>query len=413
MADLLIHYPKGWKENKRTGELQSTSLNVGELVNQLEQHCGDRLRYNLLSLRPEYDCEQLDQNILSNFHIILSERGWKVTKQDAYDGLIYYAGKNGFDPASDYLNALGISDSIYPSDVNQLASDYLETQDPLYNAMLKAWAIGAVSRAFNRGCKFDNMLVLKGSQGIGKSTWFKSLLPNSDWFCDTFTPDRKELYMALQTCWIYEHAELENLTTKKAVGEVKGLLTSSIDTFKPPYGRNVIKAPRPSVMVGTVNTDHFLADATGSRRFWVIHLPQDTDRRIDVERIVKDRDAFWKAALLAYRSGEKPYLSREDQTESDYRNGNYEIENMFMDPISDWVRRTNPNWFTTNDALIGSQLRELETLKKADQKPVCEVLKKLGFIQTQKHINGIKKRWWHKSVPAVQVNNTKPVTLKN
>ena len=43
------------------------------------------------------------------------------------------------------------------------------------------------------------MLVLKGSQGIGKSTWFKSLLPNSDWFCDTFTPDRKELYMALQT----------------------------------------------------------------------------------------------------------------------------------------------------------------------------------------------------------------------
>ena len=138
-------------------------------------------------------------------------------------------------------------------------------------------------------------------------------MPNSDWFCDTFTPERKELYKALQTCWIYEHAELENLTTKKAVGEVKGLLTSSVDTFKLPYGRNVIKAPRPSVMVGTVNDDHFLADATGSRRFWVIHLPQDADKRIDIERIVKDRDAFWKAALIAYRSGEKPYLSRDDQ----------------------------------------------------------------------------------------------------
>ena len=58
-----------------------------------------------------------------------------------------------------------------------------------------------------------------------------------------------------------------------------------------------------------------------------------------------------------------------------------------MDPISDWVRRNNPNWFTTNDALIGSQLRELETLKKADQKPVCEVLKKLGF--KEENLNGV------------------------
>ncbi len=63
--------------------------------------------------------------------------------------------------------------------------------------------------------------------------------------------------MHLQTCFIYELAELETLTTKKAVGEVKGLLSSSIDTFRPPYGRNVIKAPRPSVLVGTVNEDFF------------------------------------------------------------------------------------------------------------------------------------------------------------
>ena len=66
------------------------------------------------------------------------------------------------------------------------------------------------------------MLVLKGPQGIFKSSFFKALLPNQKWFCDIWEPNRKDLFMHLQTCFIYELAELETLTTKKAVGEKKG-----------------------------------------------------------------------------------------------------------------------------------------------------------------------------------------------
>ena len=96
--------------------------------------------------------------------------------------------------------------------------------------------------------------------------------------------------MHLQTCFIYELAEQETLRTKKAVGEVKGLLSSSIDTFRPPYGRNVIKAPQQSVMAGTVNEDCFLNDSTGSRRFWVMSLPKIEGQKIDIQKVKDERE---------------------------------------------------------------------------------------------------------------------------
>ena len=106
--------------------------------------------------------------------------------------------------------------NIYPANIDSVATDFLGTNDPLYDKMLKAFLIGAVSRAAERGCKFDNMLVLKGPQGIFKSSFFKALLPNPNLFCDTWEPNRKDLFMHLQTYFIYEIAELETLKTKKA-----------------------------------------------------------------------------------------------------------------------------------------------------------------------------------------------------
>ena len=79
--------------------------------------------------------------------------------------------------------------NIYPVNINSVATDFLRTKDPLYDKMLKAFLIRAVSRAAERGCKFNKILVLKGPQGIFKSSFFIALLPNPNWFCDTWEPN--------------------------------------------------------------------------------------------------------------------------------------------------------------------------------------------------------------------------------
>ena len=62
--------------------------------------------------------------------------------------------------------------------------DYLGAEDtPLVREQTKLWFVAAVARAFEPGCKFDNVLTLPGPQGIGKSTFFKTI--GDKWFNDS------------------------------------------------------------------------------------------------------------------------------------------------------------------------------------------------------------------------------------
>ena len=396
MSDLIKLIPDGWK-NEQGFVKKPSRLSPGQLVDLLEQALGQDLKWNCLTLEPEFESKLLIENIQNYFHIFLNQKGWTIGKADAQDALIFTAKKNSYNPVWEWLEGIKNDSNIYPVNIDSVATDFLGTNDPLDDKMLKAFLIGAVSRAAERGCKFDNMLVLKGPQGIFKSSFFKALLPNPNWFCDTWEPNRKDLYMHLQTCFIYELAELETLTTKKAVGEVKGLLSSSIDTFRPPYGRNVIKAPRPSVMVGTVNEDSFLNDSTGSRRFWVIPLPQMEGQKIDIQKVKDEREAIWKAAILAWRAGEKPYLTDNDQKESNNRNKLFVQENIFYEPLRTWTSgHSNERFFTSDEAIIESGIKEREQIRNYDFKIAKDALESLGYVQEEKRINGVKARWWFK-----------------
>ena len=65
--------------------------------------------------------------------------------------------------------------SIIPADINKISSTYLATDEDndLANNMMKVHLLGMVRRVYERGCKHDTALVLKGSQGIGKSSFFR------------------------------------------------------------------------------------------------------------------------------------------------------------------------------------------------------------------------------------------------
>ena len=53
----------------------------------------------------------------------------------------------------------------------------------VYEAM-KDLLLGAISRVYRPGTKFEYMLILVGGQGAGKSTFFRFLAMNDSWFTD-------------------------------------------------------------------------------------------------------------------------------------------------------------------------------------------------------------------------------------
>jgi len=367
-------------------------LNPGRLSSELLHNLRDRLRFNELTLKPELDGKPMPDQMLQHFYVTLGQVGWKIEKGAARDALLYAARLNSYHPIREYLEHLEVDGQVEAADLDSLATTYLGTADPLYDAMLAATLIGAVARVLRPGCKFDTCTVLRGSQGIFKSTFWKALASPA-WFCDTPNDD-KDLKLAIQTCWIYELAELETKTGNKEAGAIKALLSSSVDNFRVPYGAGIEEHPRPSILVGSCNRDDFLRDSTGSRRFWVIDLPQDPDQGqcINIPRVRQDRDAIWKAALLAYRAGRLPILSPVHQLASNNRNRGYEPEHIWLAPLQKWLKTYAPSEFSTDEALIGAGLRDKERLGPHDQRIAAELLRDLGYARDEHQLRKDGKR---------------------
>jgi len=200
------------------------------------------------------------------------------------------AQKNAYSPVEDELIRIESDDSIQPIELDQVASDYLGTNDPLYDAMLSTTLIGLVNRTFHNGCKFDTCLVLIGKEGIRKSTLFKELA-TEDWFCDTWQNKDQDLFMALGTCLIYEIAEIDAIKGK-GQADLKALLTSTKDTYKRPYARGIGRYPRPSIFVATSNRGDFLSGpSVDHRRFLIIPIKEE----IEIEKLKRDRKRILKS----------------------------------------------------------------------------------------------------------------------
>lgn len=135
-------------------------------------------------------------------------------------------------------------------------------------SVMRVFMLGAVARVYQPGCKFDYMPVLVGPQGKGKSTFFRYLALNDQWYNDNFsTLDSARAIENLRGMWIVELAELQATKRAKDVETIKSFITSRVDTYRAPYGRRTEQRPRMCVLAGTSNPTDFLTDRTGNRRF--------------------------------------------------------------------------------------------------------------------------------------------------
>ena len=411
LVKIAKEFPKGfYTVTNKKGEKFTckTRLDGGDLTELMREVFDKRIRQNLLELKIEIDHQPLEVGLERFFYIQLSELGYSIGKDTAMNSLLYVAKQNSFHPIVEYLEKLEKNKNIEPVDINKISTEYLGTDNPLYDQMMKVTLLGMVARVLDRGCKFDSCLVLKGEQGIGKSSFWR-ILASDDWFCDTWQQTEKDLLLTIQTCWLFEIAELDGMTNKKDAAQIKSLLSSSKDNFRRPYEATNDFHPRPSIFVGTCNRADFLTDATGSRRFQIIDLQ---DNFIDLEKLKKDRLKILKGALIAYRNGEKTYLDNAYQLESDLNNLNYQQENPFMSDIEEWL--DNPKklgemingqyysgesidadeGFTTKDVLVWSRCRDIGKVTTSDCRMAANCLRLLGYEQSSiRQNNKVMRKW--------------------
>lgn len=272
--------------------------------------------------------------------------------------------ENRFDSLLDHLHALPPWDGTPRLDTWLV--DYLGAEDNAYTREAgAAWLTAAIVRAFEPGAKFDQMLVLEGATGLGKSTALRVLatgtldLTCADRFSDASflgARDAREVLEVTAGVWILECAELDGMS-RKEVETLKAAITRQEDKGRLAYARTAVTVPRRFVLAGTTNEDRYLHDPTGNRRFWPVRVA-----RGNLEGLAAVRDQLVAEALARYRSdSHRLLLSPEAEAlakqEQDRRRV---VDEGFMESLHDlsaclqrgtgqWAGR----WIVTNDAVYG------------------------------------------------------------
>ena len=158
---------------------------------------------------------------------------------------------------------------------------------------------------------FDNPYhwgCLVGGQGAGKSTFFRFLAMNDDWFSDDLRKlDDENVFRKLQGHWIIEMSEMLATANAKSIEETKAFISKQKDNYKVPYETHPVDRLRQCVFQGTSNNLDFLPlDRTGNRHFLpVMVYPERAECHIlgDEKSSRQYIEQLWAEAMIFYRSG--------------------------------------------------------------------------------------------------------------
>ena len=237
--------------------------------------------------------------------------------------------------------------------------------------------------AFQYGIKFEYMLCIVGGQGIGKSTFFRLLAINDDWFTDDIKRlDDENIYRRLRGHLIVELSEMVATARAKSIEETKSFLSRQKETYKDLYAIHAVDRPRQCVFGGTSNKKKFLPfDRTGNRRF----IPVQADRsQMEVHILDNEKESrayleqVWAEAMVIYRSGDfKLAFSKEVEEALDEFRMEFMAEDTEAGVIQAWLN-------DHEDQKVCSLMIFKEALdnpyvkpKKSDTDRICEIMNTL------------------------------------
>ena len=265
------------------------------------------LRKNQLTGAIEYDDAngktiELEGNDLDLMTTKLAcEHGVFIPEARIKAAIQYAAGKNRYCPIRRYLDSCS-AHAIPHKDWDRIGEVFLGNKNQLSTLAMQRMMIGAVARAYNPGCSMSWLPILVGAQGVGKSMFSRSLVPEK-LFAEVSTPLEtlmKEQYR-LHVAWLLELPEIDHFFQSRNIENFKNLITTRCDEVRRPYASLPERLLRRFVMIGTTNRNQFLVDSTGNRRF--VPLEIGSGFLIPWKQISEERDSLWASAVQAYREG--------------------------------------------------------------------------------------------------------------
>ncbi|HKX80110.1 MAG TPA: VapE domain-containing protein [Novosphingobium sp.] len=295
------------------------------------------------------------------------------------------ARRSAFHPVRDFLDGL-VWDGV--PRIDGWLSAYGGADDTPYSrAVGSLMLVAAVRRVRQPGVKFDEMLVMESKQGTNKSSALRVLAARDEWFIDDLplNAESKVVIERLSGRWIAEAAELKGMR-KGEVEHLKGFLSRQQDTARMSYARLPVIAPRQCVIFGTTNSEQYLRDLTGNRRFWPVKV-----EGFDLTALRRDVDQLWAEAAVREATGASIRLDEglwgAAESEQDARR----IEDPFVVSIAEAIGEQNGKISST---AVWRILRIPKGMQTQDQNArLGDAMRELGFERKKLRFDGGPQEW--------------------
>ncbi len=274
------------------------------LGNYAERHVVDSI-HNTFEIKKWNDAEEAkSRNYIEEKYHIYSERKHADALRILFD-------ERSYNPVMDMINTFEW-DGV--DRCEEFLTKWAGADDtPYVRECSRLIFAGGIWRMMLPGCKMDDVIVLWGKQGNGKSSLVRFLAINDEYFGEIKTVDGAPATEQLAGKWICEIPELSAFTKAKEVEAVKAFITRQKDSYRKPYDRNVDDRPRRCIFIGTTNNPHFLTDLTGNRRFYPVESRSNGYDLFEHEAECREYIAqCWAEALEKYKKKQMPNFARRD-----------------------------------------------------------------------------------------------------
>lgn len=202
----------------------------------------------------------------------------------------------------------------------------------------------AVARIYEPGIKWDYVMVIQGSQGLGKTYWIEKM--SRGFYTELGEVGRADTIRELHQSWISVSDEASTIS-KGDFDKLKDFMTRTHDTYRLPYDKRSRSVPRSSVIWATTNHEDFIPEfEEGTRRFLAVKSTQKVDFSAMTEEYISQ---VWAEAKHLYQNGEVLFLDddqeavaakvREQYTANSGFGG--ALEEFISSPISeDWDKKS-------------------------------------------------------------------------
>ena len=356
-----VENENSWKDKLITekGKIIKCPENIITMLENIPQYAG-KLKYNNYDRNKEYDGKIFDDLMQS------------VVNNDVFRNLGFYNQsmtstaldevftRHRYNPVADYLWSLKWDGK---KRIETLMIDMLGADDTELNrTMTRKWMVAAVKRTIHPGCKFDNVIVLQGAGGIGKSTLCERLAKQFFSEISLCEIDSKDIVHKMNRTWIAIIDEMDNMN-RKEMSSIKSFLSRTKEVTRLAYAKVPENYERHCVFIGSINDETFLRDSTSNveRRFWVIKCNNKTRGKDVYEKMTDEYvDQLWAEAMNLYAENPDQYLDLEPELYEAFEKEQRQFKTYNDDDVIDFIKETLDKKYRINKEGEVTRLEQLQ-----------------------------------------------------